>query len=127
VIKIEHKHPVLADEWRRLLDFNPRLLMMALQWGDIFGDRLTITEIYRTQEMQTRYYPGKAVKSVHQYWRGIDISIRGFDLNIVKGKAATLCKLHPYDIKRPALKSFLVHDTGMGTHLHIQTADGGTS
>lgn len=126
MITVECKSPHLNAEWHDLLLVNPRLVMLSLLWADVVKRPLVITEIYRTEAMQRRYYPTNPTsKSVHQYWRGIDISLRGVDMAVAKIKAGHFNRLYPYDVNRPSLSTFLIHDIGLGTHLHVQTMDGG--
>lgn len=126
MITVEFKSPHLHAEWHDLLLVNPRLVMLALLWADVMKRPLVITEIKRTEAQQRRYYPNNPTsKSVHQYWRGVDVSLRNVDMAVAKIKAANFNRLYPYDVKRPSLSTFLIHDIGLGTHLHIQTIDGG--
>jgi hypothetical protein len=125
MFKVNFKYPHLADEWRHLLTVNPKLVYLALQWCDNVGGEITITEIWRNQETQGRYYPGSTTKSVHQFWRGIDIRIATMGIESVKSLAEDFNAAYPYDPARPKMDTFMVHDVGQGLHLHIQTADGG--
>jgi hypothetical protein len=113
-------------EWPVLLELNPKLVYQVLCFLDFMGSNGTITEIYRTVEMQRKYYPSTPDKlSVHQFWRGADLSVRDYDAVRVSNALDILNRRFPYDPKRPVLLSFLVHDVGLGNHLHIQTLTGG--
>jgi len=119
-MKFKFKTDGLVDEWRELLVINPDLVFMVMTYTSQIGTPVTITEIFRTEAMQRRYYRNSSVRSVHQEWRGVDVSVRGVGLSLVEHYCDALNELFPYDETRSNLKSFLLHDTGMGMHLHIQ-------
>ena len=125
MFKVNFKYPSIAGEWSTLLTVNPKLTFLALSWCDAVGGEITITEIYRTQAMQDRYYPGGTAKSVHQFYRGIDIRVTTMGADQVRELAEDFNTAYPYDPARPKMDSFLIHDVGHGLHLHIQTVDGG--
>jgi hypothetical protein len=121
--KILFKKQGLSDEWARLLLVNPKLVRIALEACGMFpGESMTITEIYRTADMQRSYYPGNPGQlSVHQFWRGIDIRIAGVEH--AKNIVSALNSRWAYG--REGMKTALIHDIGLGNHMHLQTIDGG--
>lgn len=123
-MKILFKHKRLSQEWPELLRLNPKLVMITLRVCQMFGGVIEITEIFRTEAMQRRYYPNDPViKSVHQYWRGIDISLHTVAAEKVLPTIAGINASFPYG--KGEIKTALVHDIGMGNHLHLQVIDGG--
>jgi hypothetical protein len=125
-VRVNFKSPLLLDEWRRLLFVNPELVHRVLSYAHLIGE-INLTEIFRTPEMQKKYYPNEPGKlSVHQYWRGVDISIKGENINHVQGVSGQLNRDYIYDKSRPMMSSYLIHDIGLGPHLHVQTLRGGT-
>ena len=78
-----------------------------------------ITEIYRTEEEQRALYPGDAAKkSVHQFWRGCDIVIRGLGPAHHREIRDTINFLFPYG--KSVHRTCIYHDAGSGRHLHLQ-------
>ena len=95
-----------------------------------FGKNITLTELMRTQEMQDSYYSSnpkykiKPFKSVHQFGRGADISVKYFTDEELKDIYLFLNKSFAYS---NAFKTAVIHDVGLGKHLHIQVdSDGAT-
>jgi len=122
--KIFFKKQGLSDEWARLLLLNPKLAHIALDVCAIMQGKMTITEIYRTAEMQRAYYPGNPGQlSVHQFWRGVDIRISDQVPEFAKNIVSNIN--HTWAYGRVGMQTALVHDVGMGNHLHLQTIDGG--
>jgi hypothetical protein len=121
-MKITFKHANLPGEWGHLLEVNPYLVYLVMRFIDMMGGSGELTEIFRTDAMQRSYYPqDETKKSVHQYWRGVDLSVRGYSINKVDIVANSLNKLYLYDDNRPGLLTFFKHDMGLGPHLHVQT------
>jgi hypothetical protein len=115
---IRLKHAGLKAEWRNLLIINPDLSLVVLWIGRKLGS-VTITEIFRTDEMQVKYYPKKPGKiSVHQLWRGVDISVKGLEMSVIKQLEKAVNILFPYG-KHPYNTAFY-HDIGLGAHIHLQ-------
>lgn len=82
---------------------------------------ITLTDLYRTQEEQDAIYkdiPNYNKKSVHQYWRGVDIRSRDFTIEEIE-KIAQFMNLITYDVKH---KTCIYHKVkGNVYHLHIQS------
>ena len=81
--------------------------------------------VLRTQEEQDSIYgnnsnyQNKPWKSVHQFWRGVDLRNNDMKPGMADDLAEVLNKI-PYDESRPEKKSCIVHDVGRGDHIHIQ-------
>jgi hypothetical protein len=88
-----------------------------------FGKQIIITELLRTQTTQDSYYANnpdyqnKKWFSVHQFSRGCDVSLQYFtpsEINDIE----LFGNLH--FVYNNTLKAFLIHDIGLGPHLHLQ-------
>ena len=112
-------------------------LVYLVSWIDgwrkiVYPDyEFTVTDVFRTDEEQDKIYLNhndpkviekykkKPWKSVHQYFRGVDI--RTYDM---PGKMAyqleQLLKQVPYDINRPRMRTAIFHNVGTGAHMHLQ-------
>ena len=122
--KLMFKRQPLADEWSRLARVNPKLCHIVLKACECLNGEITLTEIYRDEETQRRYYPKEPDKmSVHQFWRGVDVSIKNVGCADLGACVLALNIEFPYGKKN--IKTALVHDVGLGRHLHLQTIDGG--
>lgn len=100
----------------------------------IFGKKLFVTDIYRTQEENDKIYGwylgcGRKRKySVHSYWRGIDFRTLDIDGDkrpprYTKEQAETLKNIgnaFPYDPDRPDLKTVVYGNGRHKDHFHIQ-------
>jgi hypothetical protein len=119
----------IAKEWKS--DDLDKRLRHRIECLDSFtmgewGEEITLTDIYRTQEEQENIY-GKDTKkkSVHQFWRGVDVRVRDFDEYQID-KMEDMLKLFTYDPARPYKKSVIRHNIKnsqgvvMGDHFHIQ-------
>lgn len=123
---IIYKHDNLKAEFADpRLDTRLRVIIYALA-GFVyfnFGKNLTLTEIFRTQEMQDLYYKDdplykqKPFLSVHQIWRAADISIIYFTEPEIADMAKFLAHFEYGKIDYNTAK---FHDIGLGKHLHIQ-------
>lgn len=91
-----------------------------------FRKKTQINEIWRTQQEQDSYYANNPDYnkspwlSVHQEWRGEDIdtdSLLGTELVEIQIFLEHFRYLNPH---KPQIKSYLVHDIGLGKHLHLQ-------
>ena len=108
------------------LDYRLKIILYALAgfvyWT--YGKQITITEIFRTQEMQDNYYKDdplyqqKKWLSTHQMWRAADISVYYFTEYEIKRMTEFLCH---FDYATVGKSTFLIHDVGQGKHLHLQT------
>lgn len=92
-----------------------------------FHKDIEITGIDRSQNEQDNIYKDnpdyQKAKwySVHQFWRGVDISVKYFtDIE----KLAILEFLNQFEYGNDK-KTALIHNAGYGTHLHIQTNSSG--
>jgi hypothetical protein len=120
--KILFKKQGLSLEWAQLILKNPKLVHIVLDYCKEMGESALLTEIFRTDEMQLSYYPNQPkLKSVHQYWRGVDISIKDLDRKKVDKAVAKVNARFVYG--KVGLLSLKVHDVGHGLHLHCQTID----
>lgn len=125
---INYKHDNIKHEFEDdNLDFRVKIIVYALAGFAYynFGKSLTITEIFRTQEMQDAYYKDdpiynqKPFFSVHQLWRAVDVSVKYFtdsELEAIKGF------LEHIEYGKIGLKTGLIHNIGMGEHIHIQVS-----
>jgi hypothetical protein len=88
-----------------------------------FGKSIMVTELYRTQEMQDSYYKDNELyklnkwQSVHQHWRGVDLSINDYTQNEID---AAVKYLAHFAYATFGKETALFHDIGLGKHLHIQ-------
>jgi len=108
---------------------NPRL-QNILFWLDGFLSYrwnlpLTLTHLLRTQAQQEAIYgKGTLNKSVHQFGRGADISVKEFIAQEIDPAviAEEVNRNFPY--AKPGFKTALYHSVGdHGRHLHIQVAE----
>lgn len=108
-MNIKFKTTALKKQWENLLLVNPKLCNIVAIYMTTIKKDITITSIYRTED-----------KGVHGLWRGVDISVIGFDLKkvaeVLKGLNAQII----YDKARPKLVTYLLHDIGKGNHIHVQ-------
>lgn len=117
---INFKRRSLQAEWGNLLYLNTKLVYIVLTLSDILGG-IVITHILRTEEQQRKFYPrNPRKKSVHQYWRGVDIRTRGLDKDLLRYAIERINYQFPYG--KGKVKTCVHHDIGKGDHLHIQTA-----
>ena len=78
-----------------------------------------ITEVYRTEAEQRMLYPDAPTrKSVHQYWRGCDVVIRGLGEKEHMEIQHVSNRLFPYG--KSGHQTCIYHDAGTGLHLHFQ-------
>ena len=107
------------------LDYRLQIIIYALA-GFVYhryGKGLLFTEIFRTKETQDKYYADDPIYkqkkwlSTHQYWRAADISIRYFTPQEIR-EIVIFLKHFSYDV--PSKSVVLVHDIGLGAHIHLQ-------
>ena len=85
---------------------------------------IIITHILRTQEQQDAIYNGNASyvrepwQSVHQYGRGVDLSVKYYTQVEIARIQDTLNKKFLYN--KEGKNTCVVHDVGLGEHIHIQ-------
>lgn len=109
-MKIGFKYKYLKKQWGTLLDKNPELVIIALSFAYYFNEtEIIITSIHRP----------KNKKSVHAYWRGIDLRSRNLNQNKLSFFVDFINRIYPY--KKGKIKTAIVHDSGKGEHIHLQT------
>jgi len=132
---IEFKHHILITHWRSpQLDNRLRFIILALAGFTFeeFGKPIKITSIFRTQETQDAIYWGNEKykkspwKSLHQFWQAADISVYYFLAEEQKGILNFLNNNIQYNEKQ-SHKTALIHNVGIGKHLHVQCGNDGYS
>jgi hypothetical protein len=128
---IEFKEHPLYMQWiSQLLDSRLRIITYALSGFvyDAFGKTLTITGIYRTQDEQNAIYKDNEDYqkdpwlSFHQFWRGIYFRSIYFTDPELTEIEQFLNNNFLYD-KIGAHKTALIHNIGVGNHLHVQVSN----
>jgi len=118
-MKVNFLHYHIEDEWMKLLLINPKLVFITLRFCQLAGGEITITHLYRTEKQQRAFYPDDPNKrSVHEFWRGVDVRTKDLDSKVVAEAVNMLNAEFYYDNKR---NTALVHTIGRGVHLHLQT------
>ena len=88
-----------------------------------YKKEIMVTSIFRTQEEQDEIYGHLAGykespwKSVHQYWRGVDVRLSNFSKEEIKDILMFLNKSFEYTGR---YETAIKHDIGYGSHIHIQ-------
>lgn len=123
----------LFQEFQSLAHQNDNLYNLVLNdlvpWVEKrFGDDITITMIYRTQEEQDDIYQGKTRrgrtyeekpwKSPHQFWHSVDIRSRTFTPEQIKEIENHLNM--GYNQTNYYRFTAKCHNVGRGDHFHIQ-------
>lgn len=113
---------------------NPRVVYLLFWIEKLISAKYTkyvslkITDVLRTQEEQDKIYKHNGHyqlnpwQSVHQYGRGIDISLEDLkehnvDLHWLKN---IVNKDWVYDFNKPDKDCLIIHDVGHGMHIHLQ-------
>jgi len=124
---IQFKENNLKEEFEKI-DKRLQFIIYALA-GFIysnFGKSIVLTELFRTQEQQDKYYSNNPAyllnpwKSVHQYGRGADISAKYLtpeELTSISKFINSIVKYSSFNEK----DTLITHDIGFGNHIHIQT------
>jgi hypothetical protein len=121
---IEYKHDNLKQEFASK-SLSKRLLIIVYALAGYvyctFGKSITLTDIFRTQEVQDEYrklHPEEPEFSPHTYWRAVDISIKYFT-HLEIGNILLFLEQFQYgdDIHETAI----LHDV-IGSHIHIQVS-----
>ncbi len=104
---------------------NIAVLLAFYSWN-FFNKRLIITDILRTHQEQNHVYRDSAKykkkpwRSVHEFWRGVDIRSHGLTDKEIK-ILVTIANTIEYDKNRPNKKTCLYHSVGKGgKHIHLQ-------
>lgn len=80
---------------------------------------LIITEVYRTQKEQDRYYKNKKkFRSPHQDWKAVDIRTFHLETSEIKDLVKTINKR--YNSTSRYIPTSFYHGIGLGKHIHIQ-------
>jgi len=124
--KVEYKTNRIKKEFSQLRIKNNYLYKIihhtASDFNVFFNKNLVITEVYRTEREQKRYYKGKRVfKSSHQDWSAVDIrtrDLREVEINFIIKKIREV-----YFVKNGFKTTVLYHDVGLGKHIHVQFRD----
>jgi HD-like signal output (HDOD) protein len=126
---IQFKQPQLHEELPKV-DFRIRAIIYALS-GFLsynYGLDITLTELLRTKAQQDEYYKNDPAYqkakfvSTHQVGRAVDIRI-DFDDEVLEAIKHFLDHFK-YNRSKPL---YLIHDIGLGRHLHIQVDGDGTT
>jgi hypothetical protein len=119
------------------IDFRLRFILMAyaMEMQYRYGFDIVITEIFRTSEEQNYIYTVLAteeekakyadnpVTSVHQVYRGIDISCHDMTTEMLDFTTSYFKHVN-YDSSKPNIKALVLHNVGLGMHIHLQTCNG---
>ena len=104
---IELQFVTLEVENKQLYDMVIELHKFSMHYYNI---PIVITSIYRSDNPD----------SVHAHWRGVDIRSWNYidiELNTIK---KFFNMRYKYDADRPEKEVLLVHDVGLGKHIHLQ-------
>ncbi len=119
----------LAFKTKRIRDefldapLDPRLRAILLEQGwhiaHEYGYLYELTDLIRTRSEQRALYPNDPDKrSVHEFRRGADGVIRGFEKSDYRLIEAWTNKYFPY--QKAKYRTCKYHDIGHGAHLHNQ-------
>lgn len=124
--EVQFKTDRIEQEFEQLYSKNLELYQIVIfanyKLAEISKKNLVITEIYRTQAEQDKYYKGKKkFKSPHQRWLAVDIRTRHLSKKEVKLLVEAINKRYN-SINRYNPSAFY-HSIGRGHHIHIQFKD----
>lgn len=116
------KDETIKSEWhdeRLKSDIKVLVYALAGYCRDKFEDmEPTITSVF--------YQKGQfgSQTSVHEEWRGVDVTLRGFNAILVDAamKDATEWINNNFMLSTPGMKPAVYHTTGHGWHIHLQVA-----
>jgi len=124
--------PILFDEERLITEFErlpTKLKKMvwfaATHVNSEWNVPLVLTHIFRTKNEQNEFYSGDKKyqenpwSSPHQDYRAVDIRLTDMGIKAAKELAEIINDLFPYDEDRTR-NAALVHDVGLGAHIHFQ-------
>lgn len=120
--EMKYKTNRTKSEYKTIFEKNLELHQIVSKMAFIaeyrYGKNLVITEVFRTQSEQDRYYRGKRqFTSPHQRWLAIDIRSKNFTKQQVKELVAFVNK----DVKHNTyIPTAFFHDVGLGPHIHVQ-------
>ena len=122
------------NETRLLLEvpkLDPRLAVILLHVDAYHGREIIITHLHRTQVEQDEIYENHPLQSVREKYKSNPwvsvhqcLPVRGADLRADDraDEIANFINRHwQYDPNRPAFLCAIVHDSGHGRHIHVQT------
>ena len=118
-IRREWESMDLPDKLRRIVVSIEQFMLAKYSY------EITVTQILRTQEEQDNIYGDRENyqvnpwKSVHQFFRGIDIRNRDMTPQMIED-VLMLANQIIYDDKRPHKQTAKSHDVGKGDHIHLQ-------
>lgn len=117
----------IEKEWNdKRLDFGLRIIALTVDWycTENFGRDIQLTDIYRTQEEQDRYYkddPNYKIQkwySTHQFWRAIDVGVNKYS----ESQRQELCNyINKHFNYKGSHNTCVYHNVGKGWHFHLQT------
>ena len=116
----------LRKEWVKLSSKNPRFYLMLINVFELFPTVPIVTNLWRSNAEQIRIYRNNAKfvkkpwRSVHELWRGCDVSIKNLTSEEIKAIVEAINEIYQYDKDRPTKKTAIHHDVGAGDHIHIQ-------
>jgi DNA polymerase II small subunit/DNA polymerase delta subunit B len=123
IYNIGFKTPRIEAEFNELEIKNKRLYYIIKDTNNYtvkkYKKNITLTEVYRTQEEQNRYYKGKPkFKSPHQRWLAVDIRTHNF----TKQQVQNIVKYinNKYNKHSRYIPTAFYHDIGLGPHIHVQ-------
>ena len=124
MIKFKNNSDRIKKEWAELNKKNRDLREIVEYYSRIvwilWRKHCTLTDIFRTDAEQRKIYPGQPKKkSVHQFWRGVDVrdNLEYWQEEVMR---RIINNKFFYDKNRPKLKTLLYHNVGRGSHGHIQ-------
>ena len=120
---VEFKTKRIKKEYSQLFKKNLELYQLVKRLDYVaftmFNKNVVITEVYRTQKEQDRYYKGKPkFISPHQKWLAVDIRSRNFTEEEIDILVNAINKTTNY--YNTYIPTAFYHDMGLGPHIHIQ-------
>ena len=117
--ELKYKTPRVKKEFEQLFEKNLELYQIVEYADSLVKKDVVITEIYRTQAEQDRYYKGKPkFTSPHQKWLAVDLRTR----NLTKKQITKIVKEinDRYNQKNTYIPTAFYHTIGKGYHIHMQ-------
>lgn len=119
--KVDFKTNRIKKEYKTLKKKNPELYQIVkyveFQALHRFKKNIVITEIYRTEKEQRRYYK-KYFISPHQRWLAVDIRTRNFTKEQIKTLVSKVNEM--FEKSSRYIPTAFYHNIGLGHHIHIQ-------